>query len=68
MVTQNMVRVHMEERVFSKEDVRFVAAFDLIKCLEQVNRDCTIHSVSYITANIYCIHATFPIHMYAITV
>ena len=36
MVTHYMLRTHEGKWVFSGKNTRFVTAFDLIKCLEQV--------------------------------
>ena len=38
MVTHYMLRTHEEKWVFSGKNIRFVAALDVIKCLEQVER------------------------------
>ena len=36
MITQNMLRIHQEKKVFSEEKFRFMTTLDLIKCLKLI--------------------------------
>ena len=45
MVTQNMLCTREVKYVFGEKKIKFVTAFDIIKCrMRSNNRDCSLHA------------------------